>query len=257
VSQLWLSWKIDCNCSQQKVGLFENKVNDQPSTNMRILLVWLVLLGSLVPGCQNSDLTSKPERGEASPQGNSTGTPAPTTAQTPLSFSKSDPTPSAQAKTQVATISNSPSASQQTCQIRAFVIDKDSNGVQVRSNPSEDSKVIGNLPTNTLGVIVNLSASQGDWVQLTKAESPEKIQFQGTGWVKSQLLGTSTRGYGSQGVSAYASASTQSSAIGRIPARKRVKLLSCDQSWAFVEYEGLQGWISRDDQCPSPLTTCP
>lgn len=224
---------------------------------MKIVLVWIVFWGSLAAGCQNSDLTSKPQTGEVSPTRTSIGTLAPTIAQTPQSSSKSERKVSAQAKTQVATSLNSPAEGQQTCQIRAYVIDKDPNGLNVRSGPGEGYKIIGNLPTNTIGVIVNLSASQGNWVQLTKAESPKKIEFQGTGWVYTQLLGTSTRGYGSKGVSVYPSASTQSSAIGRIPDQRNVKLLSCDQAWAFVEYEGLKGWIAPDDQCPNPLTTCP
>ena len=224
---------------------------------MRIVLVWIVLWGSIVAGCQNSDLTSKSQTGEASSTRTSTDTLASTIAQTPQSISKSERKPSAQGKNQVATIVNRPSESQQTCQISAYVIDKDPKGLNVRSGPGERYKIVGNLPTNTVGVIVNLNASQGDWVQLTKADSPEKTVFQGTGWVYTQLLGTSTRGYGSEGVSVYPSASTESSAIGRIPPQRSVKLLSCDQSWALVEYEGLQGWIAPDAQCPNPLTTCP
>lgn len=224
---------------------------------MRIVLVWIVLWGSIVAGCQNSDLTSKSQTGEASSTRTSTDTLAPTIAQTPESATKSERKPSAQGKNQVATSPNRPSESQQTCQISAYVIDKDPKGLNVRSGPGERYKIVGNLPTNTIAVIVNLSASQGDWVQLTKAESPEKVEFQGTGWVYTQLLGTSTRGYGTQGVSLYPSASTQSSAIGRIPPQRNVKLLSCAQSWALVEYEGLKGWIAPDAQCPNPLTTCP
>lgn len=224
---------------------------------MRIVLVWIVLWGSIVAGCQNSDLTSKSQTGEASSTRTSTDTLASTIAQTPQSTTKSERKPSAQGKNQVATIPNRPSESQQTCQISAYVIDKDPKGLNVRSGPGERYKIVGNLPTNTIGVIVNLSASQGDWVQLIKADSPEKTVFQGTGWVYTQLLGTSTRGYGSQGVSVYPSASTESSAIGRIPPQRSVKLLSCTQSWAFVEYEGLKGWIAPDAQCPNPLTTCP
>ncbi|NEQ24078.1 MAG: SH3 domain-containing protein [Microcoleus sp. SIO2G3] len=93
-------------------------------------------------------------------------------------------------------------------------------------------------------------------VQLTRAESPQGVEFQGTGWIYSQLLGTSTRGYGSGGVSVYQSANTQSATIGRIPEQTSVKLLSCDRTWALVEYKGLKGWIAPEAQCPSPLTTC-
>jgi len=218
---------------------------------MRNLLVLTVFLGSIAVGCQNSDLTQTPQTGDVSPAQNSTATSASTITQTPQSSSKSE------SRNHVAAIANSPTSSQQTCQISAYVIDKDPKGLNVRSGPGSRYETIGKLPTTTVGVIVDLRASQGDWVKLTKAVSPEKTEFQGSGWVYTRLLGTSTRGYGSKGVSVYKSASTQSSAIGRIPAETSVKLLSCDRSWALVEYQQLKGWIAPDAQCPNPLTTCP
>ncbi len=224
---------------------------------MKILLALIVLLGSIAAGCQNSDLTETPQTNNASPTQNSTNTPTPKITQTPQSTSKPKTKPANRSSKQVALSPNRPADSQQTCQISAYVIDKDPKGLNVRSGPGNDRNIIGNLPTTKLAVIVNLAASQGDWVQLTKAESPGKIDFQGTGWVYAQLLGTSTRGYGSNGVSVYSSPSTQSSTIGRIPKTTGVKLLGCDQSWALVEHEGLKGWIAPDAQCANPLTTCP
>lgn len=226
---------------------------------MRILLVLTVLLGSITVGCQNSDMTSASQTGDASPTEN-TSTSEPTIAQTPQSSSKSERQPSAPASpasNKVAVIQNRAADSKQMCQISAYVIDKDPKGLNVRSAPGSSSEIIGNLSTTPIAVIVDVTASQGDWVELSKAQSPEKIEFQGTGWVYTQLLGTSTRGYGSKGVSVYANPNAQSSAIGRIPASTGVKLLGCEQSWALVEYQDLKGWIARDAQCPNPLTTCP
>jgi len=220
---------------------------------MRFLLVLTLFLASIAAGCQDSELTQTPQTGSVTPSQNSTATSPPKTAQTPQPSVKSKAKPSGKP---VATLPNSPANVQQTCQISAYVVDKDPKGLNVRSGPGNSYKIIGNLPTNTAGVIVDLKASQGHWVQLTKAESPEKVEFQGTGWVYSQLLGTSTRGYGSGGVSVYTSANPQSSAVGRIPAATSVKLLGCDRSWAFVEYEKIRGWIAPDDQCSNPLTTC-
>lgn len=224
---------------------------------MRILLVLTVLLGSLAAGCQNSDVSQTSQTGEASPTQNSTATSTPATQKTPQSSSKPEGQPSTKASKQVATSPNSPTSNQQTCQISAYLIDKAPKGVNVRSGPGESYKIVGNIPTNTLAVIVKISASQGDWVQLTKAESPEKTQFQGTGWVSSQLLGTSTRGYATKSVSVYSSANPQSSIVGRIPSQRGAKLLGCDRSWALVEYEGIKGWLAPDAQCANPLTTCP
>jgi len=213
---------------------------------MRRLLIVTVFLGSLAVGCQDSDLPQSSPISEASSP--STTTPV----QTPQASSASEAKPSTQPNTQLAESLNS----ERTCEISAYVIDTDPKGLNVRSGAGSNYKIIGNLPTTTAGVVVDLTASQGDWVQLTHAESPQGVEFQGTGWIYSQLLGTSTRGYGSGGVSVYQSANTQSTAIGRIPEQTSVKLLSCDRTWALVEYKGLKGWIAPDAQCPSPFTTC-
>lgn len=221
---------------------------------MKNLVVVTLLLGSLASGCQNADLA---QSGGTPPSQNAIATPTSTTAQKPLSSSPSEVQPSVAATSPVAASPQNSSQARKTCQISAFLMDKDPKGLNVRSGPGTNYNIIGKLPTTKVGVIVDLAASQGNWVQLTKAESPEKVEFQGTGWVSSQLLGTSTRGYGTEGVSVYASANPQSSVMGRIPPETGVKLLGCDQEWAMVEYEGLKGWIEPKAQCPNPLTTCP
>lgn len=146
--------------------------------------------------------------------------------------------------------------SPQPCQISAYVIDPDPKGVNIRSAPNSNAKIIGKLP-KVLSTIVDISGAQGNWVQITKADSAGKIAFSGKGWVYASLLGTSTRGYGSKGVEVYASASDRSSVIGKIPHSTNTTLLSCDGFWAKVSYQQTQGWLQRSSQCPSDLTTCP
>ena len=213
---------------------------------MRHLLIVTIFLSSLAVGCQNTELT------QSSPSREASSTSTTTPVQIPQSSNTSQAKPSTQPSTQLAA---SPQSGR-TCEISAYVIDTDPKGLNVRSGAGSNYKIIGNLPTTTAGVVVDLTASQGDWVQLTHAESPQGVEFQGTGWIYSQLLGTSTRGYGSGGVSVYKNANTQSAIVGRIPEQTTVKLLSCDRTWALVEYKGLKGWIAPDAQCPSPFTTC-
>ncbi len=222
---------------------------------MKNIMLVTLLLGSLVAGCQKADLTQTPTVGGTSPFQNAIGTP-PASAET-LPSSHSQTQPSASNTRPVAAVPNNSAEDQQTCDISAFVADKDPKGLNVRSGPGKGHKIIGNIPTTKVGVIVDITASHGNWVQLSKAESPDKIEFQGKGWVSAQLLGTSTRGYGTQGVSVYKNANNQSSVMGRIPPETGVKLLGCSQSWALVEYEGLKGWIEPEAQCGNPLTTCP
>jgi SH3-like domain-containing protein len=208
---------------------------------MRNIMLVTLLLGSLATGCQNADLSQTSKVGGTSPSQNAIGTP-PAIART---------TPPDEA------IANNSAEGQQTCNISAFVIDKDPKGLNVRSGPGTSHAIIGNLPTTTVGVVVDITASKGDWVQLSKAESPDKVEFQGSGWVSAKLLGTSTRGYGTKGVSVYKSANNQSSVVGTIPPETGVTLLGCSQSWALVEYEGKKGWIEPEAQCGNPLSTCP
>ncbi|MBD2013816.1 SH3 domain-containing protein [Microcoleus sp. FACHB-53] len=217
---------------------------------MKNVILVTLLLGSFAAGCQDAGVTGSSKPGSTSSSLNAIGSP------TSKSSSQSEAQLSASKRSPVAA-PQSVAEAQQTCDITAFVIDKDPKGLNVRSAPGESQKIVGNLPTTKIGVIVDITGSKGNWVQLSKAESPDKVEFQGTGWVYSQLLGTSTRGYGTQGVSVYKSANTQSSVMGRIPPATGVKLLGCSQSWALVEHEGLKGWIEPEAQCGNPLSTCP
>lgn len=218
---------------------------------MRNIMLVTLLLGSLAAGCQNADLSQTPKVGGTSPSQNAIGTPPAIARSAPPSGAIAQSTPPDGA------IANNSAEGQQTCNISAFVIDKDPKGLNVRSGPSASQDIIGNLPTTTVGVVVDITASKGDWVQLSKAESPDKVEFQGAGWVSAKLLGTSTRGYGTKGVSVYKSANNQSSVVGSIPPETGVTLLGCSQSWALVEYEGTKGWIEPEAQCANPLSTCP
>lgn len=232
-------------------------------TTRKTGLLLALLLGSLM-ACQDADVAKTPLTSQISPTENAASSSPPTITQTPQPLPTTEKNPPvlsqsekpAPSKKQVA-VAQKPSSNQQICQISAYIIDKDPNGLNVRSEPSSQSKIIDTLSTKTLGIIVDINAVQGDWVQISKAESPGRLDFQGSGWVFVSLLGTSTRGYATKSVSVHKSANSQSETIGQIPSQRRVKLLSCDSTWASVEYDGLKGWISRESQCANPLTTCP
>jgi uncharacterized protein YgiM (DUF1202 family) len=141
------------------------------------------------------------------------------------------------------------------CQIRAYVKDKDPQGLNVRTAPSSASAIIGNLPTNTE---VKVFASKGTWMLVSPlAPNLHGIKFQGRGWVYTPLLGISTRGYDRNNVSVFARASYQSAVVGQIPSSKPVNLLSCQGQWALVEKQRISGWLPPQEQCSAALTTCP
>ncbi|MEH2014889.1 SH3 domain-containing protein [Nostoc sp.] len=146
-------------------------------------------------------------------------------------------------------ISLAKSTNPQKCDILAYVTDTDAQGLNVRSGASTYNTILGQIPINET---VQVISAAGDWVQITNASDG----FQGTGWVFVAKLGLTTRGYGTNGVDLYVSTSQQSQKVGRIPANTVVKLLGCQGDKAQVEYQGVKGWLTKEDQCGAALTSC-
>jgi uncharacterized protein YgiM (DUF1202 family) len=141
-----------------------------------------------------------------------------------------------------------------SCQIKAFVLDQDSTGLNVRKNPNSRSQVVGKLPTNTEVQVLQV---QGNWMLISPiSPKTQNVEFQGKGWVSRALLGLGTRGYDKTTVPIYSQASWNSRIIGSIPSTKSVKLLSCKGSWAQVEKNGLRGWLPSRYQCAASRTSC-
>jgi SH3-like domain-containing protein len=138
------------------------------------------------------------------------------------------------------------------------MIDKDPKGLNVRSEPGSNEKIIGNLPTQTVGVMVDITACQGKWVQITNAISDggNKVEFQGKGWVYASLLGAATTEHETNGTSLHAKADKNSKILSKLPPNRTVKLLGGSGTWMEVEYEGVRGWLAQDDYCPNPWTSC-
>lgn len=200
---------------------------------MKRSLFFHLLLGSIV-GCQNPLLVSTDQ-----PVQQPTSTTVATNNQTESNTEKQL------------------SSSRQNCKISAYVIDKDPKGLNVRNAPNPNATVVKKLPTNNAAVIVDIVASQNYWVEITNAEGDNGSIFKGKGWVYTPLLGTTTRGYGTKGVSVHSSPNNSSSVLGTIPPETGVNLLSCSGEWAYVKHNQLEGWLAKIEQCPNPLTTCP
>lgn len=149
-------------------------------------------------------------------------------------------------------------AAQTSCSLSAYVIDTDPNGLNVRAQPNSNSEILDRLPTG-IEVIVDILASQGNWVLITLAESPGKIEFSGQGWVYAPLLGTATQPRTEAGVKLYTEASASSPVAAKLPVEfVTVSLLGCKGPWAKVKRDdGVEGWLAPDEQCPNPFTTCP
>jgi SH3-like domain-containing protein len=148
------------------------------------------------------------------------------------------------------------------CDVRAYVIDRDPAGLNVRSGPAKNSKIIGNLPNQKVeGIGVHITGSSGDWVRIDLAveEGGEQEQtfFKGAGWVYSSLLGVSGMAITNGGTNLYQEANTKSRIVARIPGGDDdVIVRGCRGRWLYVEYKKIKGWAAPDTLCANSLTTC-
>ena len=150
-----------------------------------------------------------------------------------------------------------PAPAAQTCDVDAYVIDPDPKGLNVRDKPGADGRVVAVIPADADGTVVHLIASSPNgWVQISHAETiMGTVVFDRKGWVSGNMLGISTRGYGTKGVRLYAGAA-KGKALGTLPPEAEVKVAGCSGDWMRVRYRNQTGWLERESQCPNPVTNC-
>jgi hypothetical protein len=144
------------------------------------------------------------------------------------------------------------------CDARAYVIDKDPKGLNVRETPGTDGGVVAVIPLDGDGTIVHMvSADAKGWVRIDRAETiGGEVVFNKKGWVSGNMLGTETRGYGTKGVKLYGAAGRGAKALGTIPPETEVKIFGCGAEKVQVRYGNLVGWLDAESQCPNPVTLC-
>jgi SH3-like domain-containing protein len=148
------------------------------------------------------------------------------------------------------------------CDVRAYVIDREPGGLNVRSGPVKTSKVIGNLPNSKVeGIGVHITGASGEWVRIDKAVEEggdtERTFFQGEGWVYAALLGVEGMAITEGGTNLYQDTTTKSRVIIRVPGGDdSVKVRGCNGQWLYVEYKKKKGWAAPDTLCANSLTTC-
>jgi SH3-like domain-containing protein len=142
------------------------------------------------------------------------------------------------------------------CEIQAIVADKDPKGLNVHKQPDGRSPIVAKIPKAAYGTIVTITQTRGSWARLSEATDADTSATQPlSGWVYLPLLCTGVAGDGNL----YERPDPQSRVIGQIPSNvgESPNLIRCQEGWVLVKYRKLTGWLSPDDQCPNPLTTCP
>jgi SH3-like domain-containing protein len=143
------------------------------------------------------------------------------------------------------------------CDVEAYVVDPDPKGLNVRETPGVNGKVVAVIPLDGDGTTVHIVASSPNgWVQIDRAETVMgAVVFDKKGWVSANMLGLSTRGYGTRGVK-LRSGGKADRVVGTIPSEAEVRVAGCEDDRIKVKYKNLTGWLDPEDQCASPVTTC-
>lgn len=147
-----------------------------------------------------------------------------------------------------------PQSVAQKCQTKAFAIDRDPNGLNVRNQPNSEAEILGTLP---LYAEVNVLDHKNNWLLVSPIDPKlQEIDWSGEGYVYASLLGLNTRGYDGNGVRLYAEPDGASEVVGNVESSSLVTLVSCSGKWALVRHQSIQGWLKPEDQCEAALTTC-
>ncbi|HEX7313468.1 MAG TPA: SH3 domain-containing protein [Pyrinomonadaceae bacterium] len=143
------------------------------------------------------------------------------------------------------------------CDVEAYVVDPDPKGLNVRETSGAGGRVVAVIPRDEDGTVLHLIASAPNgWVQIDRAETISgTVVFEKKGWVSGNMLGTSTRGYGTKGVKLRGEAKA-GKIVGTIPPEAEVRVAGCAGENIKIRYRNLVGWLDRESQCPNPVTLC-
>lgn len=134
------------------------------------------------------------------------------------------------------------------CDVMMYLNDPDTSGTNVRD------KVNGNIirklhyDKECLCLTVKIKSADDQWLELEEG-----------GWVFGPLFAIGSRNYAqNEKVYLNESPSDESATVAEYQTEQEFKVLSCNGSWLYVEgKDKKRGWLNKEMQCPSAVTTCP
>ena len=141
------------------------------------------------------------------------------------------------------------------CALSTYVTDQDPAGLNVRSGPSSEARVLRIVSNGPAGV-ASIKGVSGAWFRISRIVDAETdaVLFRGDGWVHASLLGLDVA---NGDPTLYSEPSAGSRVLARLVAdQSGVTLIGCEGRWAKVRAAGRVGWLSPSGQCSNPLTTC-
>lgn len=133
----------------------------------------------------------------------------------------------------------------------------------VHATPNPSSKVVGeiiDMGEEEVETTIEIIGYSNGWVKIRKAYNSDfDTAFEGTGWISAERVTVTTQrldGNMKKGVTLYAKPSSKSKNLDTIPNEKAVKVVGFDCFGLKVKYKNKIGWLSKDQLCGNPVTTC-
>lgn len=150
------------------------------------------------------------------------------------------------------------------CTHEAWILNKDPKGLNVRAEPGLKGKIVGNLKydggdDNEI-VTVTIVGYRNGWIEISGASTVGGDElYRGRGWVSARyvMVYTESRDSRIKKIPVFAGPSESSRRIGTVPDEEPVRVAGTSCFGLKIVHKDKTGWISREDFCGNPVTTCP
>lgn len=150
-------------------------------------------------------------------------------------------------------------AQKQRCSIDAWVQDDDPQGTNVRNAPNLKGKIIETFPSVAVtgeDIDLTLIGYQNGWLKI-ELSGDKKNGFK-TGWISAKKVAVAIESGTLKPAKLYAFPKRSSRRIGTIPNDASVfEIVGFDCFGLKIKYKDISGWLSKDELCGNPRTTCP
>jgi hypothetical protein len=147
---------------------------------------------------------------------------------------------------------NSVFAQYERCVMRGWISDNDPKGTNIRDAPSIKGKIIDVFEPgdeDTGEPTVEIVGYQSGWLKIRL--------LKGFGWVSAKKVDFSVETNDNKPAALYAQPTRKSRKVGSVPIYADFAIVGYDCFGMKIRYKGIEGWLSEDDMCGNPLTTCP
>jgi hypothetical protein len=152
-------------------------------------------------------------------------------------------------------------AQQRQCTLSGWVEDKDKNGTNVRETPSVKGRIVTTFPfpvDEDHQVIVEVTGFSAGWLKIRSAETIDGTQMlEHPAWISAKKVTATVGTNTTRPAVLYAGPSKKARRVGTIPDQTLISIAGFDCFGYKVTYKGKTGWLSSEDTCGSPVTTCP